>query len=198
VTILKALGVLNPNTGEPTAILDAVKAVDMARLTQEAWETERNKMLKICSQCHSAHYAKEQLEMGDSILQKTDRLMAEAIDTVAALYKKGIIKKPEGYPFNYPFLLSFMHTNGAAWNEKLDSYSYIDQVLLQMYMKHRMRAYQGFFHVNPDYAYWYGWNEMTKDLGEIKELAKSMQASHIVIQHHDAEKQKEAHHAKKK
>ena len=47
-----------------------------------------------------------------------------------------------------------------------------------MYMKHRMRAYQGFFHVNPDYAYWYGWNEMTKDLGEIQELARAMRATH--------------------
>lgn len=178
VTILKALGVLNPETGEPTAILDAVKAVKMAKLDQESWEIERNKMIATCSECHSEKYAREQLEMGDAILQKSDRLMADAIETVAALYKEGIITKPAGYPHNYPFLLTFMHTNGAAWNENLDGLSYIDQVLVQMYMKHRMRAYQAFFHVNPDYAYWYGWNEMTKDLGEIKELAKSMRAEH--------------------
>ncbi len=178
VTILKALGVLNPETGEPTAILDAVKAVDMARLDQVSFDKERNKMIKTCTKCHAENYAKEQLEMGDAILQKADRLMAEAIETVAALYKEGIIKKPEGYPHNYPFLLTMMHTNGANWDQNLDGLSYIDQVLLQMYMKHRMRAYQAFFHVNPDYAYWYGWNEMTKDLGEIKELAKSMRAQH--------------------
>jgi hydroxylamine dehydrogenase len=178
VTILKALGVLDPETGKPTPILDAVKAVRMAKLDQESWQVEREKMLKVCSQCHSKAYAKEQLDMGDSIMMKADRLMAEAITTVAALYKEGLIKKPAGYPANYPFLLSFMHTNGAAWDKDLDKFSYIDQVLLQMYMKHRMRAYQGFFHVNPDYAYWYGWAEMTKDLGEIKELAKVMRATH--------------------
>ncbi len=178
VTILKALGVLDPETGEATPILDAVKAVDMARLDQASWEKERNKMIKTCTECHSEKYARNQLEMGDSILGKADRLMAEAIETVAALYKDGIIKKPEGYPFNYPFLLSFMHTNGAAWNEDLDSLSYIDQVLLRMYMKHRMRAYQAFFHVNPDYAYWYGWNMMTEDLGEIKELSRILRATH--------------------
>jgi len=178
VTILKALGVLHPDTGEPTAILDAVKAVDMARLDQESWQKERDKMIKTCSECHSEKYALEQLGMGDSILQKADRLMAEAIETIAALYKDGIIKKPEGYPYNYPFLLTFMHTNGANWDENLDGLSYIDQVLVEMYMKHRMRTYQGFFHVNPDYAYWYGWNEMTKDLGEIKELARTMRATH--------------------
>ena len=54
----------------------------------------------------------------------------------------------------------------------------IDQVLFRMYMKHRMRTYQAFFHVNPDYAYWYGWAMMTKDFGEIKKLAKTMRATH--------------------
>lgn len=41
-----------------------------------------------------------------------------------------------------------------------------------------LRAYQAFFHVNPDYAYWYGWAMMVKDLGEIKELAATMRATH--------------------
>ena len=178
VTILMALGVLDPETGDPTPILDAVKAVRMAKLDQESWQKERDKMLKVCGNCHSSHYAKEQLDAGDSIMMKADRLMAEAITTVAALYKDGLIEKPANYPANYPFLLTFMHTNGERWDKDLDKLSYIDQVLVEMYMKHRMRTYQGFFHVNPDYAYWYGWNEMTKDLGEIKELAKTMRAVH--------------------
>jgi hypothetical protein len=71
------------------------------------------------------------------------------------------------YAFAYPDFLYFMQTGG----------SHIDQVLLQMYMKHRMRTYQAFFHVNPDYAYWYGWAMMVKDLDEIKELAKTMRAT---------------------
>ncbi|UCD87855.1 MAG: cytochrome C, partial [Desulfobacterales bacterium] len=167
VTILKALGVLNPETGEPTARLEAVKAVDLVRLTEEAWRTEREKMVNRCKQCHSEKYAREQLAMGDSIMQKTDRLLAEAIEIVAGLYKDRIIKKPDNYAFAYPDFLYFMQTGG----------SYIDQVLFQMYMKHRMRTYQAFFHVNPDYAYWYGWGMMTKDLGEIKELAKTMRAT---------------------
>ncbi|WDN87727.1 hypothetical protein BuS5_00695 [Desulfosarcina sp. BuS5] len=47
-----------------------------------------------------------------------------------------------------------------------------------MYMKHRMRTYQGVFHANPDYTYWYGWAMMTKDLTEIKDLAQIMRATH--------------------
>lgn len=171
-TILKALGVLNPKTGKPTERLDAVKAVDMVRLTEEAWKTEREKMINICSNCHSGQYAREQLEMGDAIMQKADMLMAEAIEIVAALYKDGIIKKPDNYAFAYPDFLYFMRTGGGNLNQA----SHIDQVLFQMYMKHRMRTYQGCFHVNPDYAYWYGWAMMTKDLVKIKKMDKTMRA----------------------
>ena len=178
ITILKALGVIDPESGKTTELLDVVLSVDMVRADQASWEKERNKMLKTCTQCHSHNYAKEQLDMGDAILGKADRLMAEAIETVAELYKDGIIEKPASYPFNYPFLLTMMHTNGANWDEEHDKLSHIDQILVRMYMKHRMRAYQAFFHVNPDYAYWYGWNMMMEDLGEVKELAKTMRATH--------------------
>ena len=30
----------------------------------------------------------------------------------------------------------------------------------------------------PDYAHWYGWNMMMEDLGEVKELAGTMRATH--------------------
>lgn len=173
-TILKALGVLNPNTGKPTARLDVVKAADMVRLTEKDWLHERKKMISVCSNCHSEQYAREQLTMGDSIIKKADHLLAEAIEIVAALYKDRIIKKPDNYSFAYPDLLYFMRTGGGD----MDNLSHIDQILFQMYMKHRMRTYQGFFHVNPDYAYWYGWAMMTEDLGGIKEMAMTMRATH--------------------
>jgi hydroxylamine dehydrogenase len=167
ITILKALGVLNPDSGEPTPRLELVKKLDFVRLTEEAWRTEREKMIERCKQCHAEQYARKQLEMGDEIMKKADRLMAQAIETVAALYKDGILKKPEHYTFAYPDFLYFMQTGG----------SYIDQVLFEMYMKHRMRTYQAFFHVNPDYAYWYGWAMMVKDLAKINELAHTLRAT---------------------
>jgi hypothetical protein len=37
-----------------------------------------------------------------------------------------------------------------------------------------MRAFQGVFHQNPDYALWYGWSEMVRDLSEIEEMAAAM------------------------
>ncbi len=183
VTILKALGVLDPETGKPTARLDVVKAADLARLDQESWQKERDKMVKICAQCHSQRYAKTQLDMADEMMKYTDRLLAEAIEIVAALYKDGILKKREGQPFAYPDFLYFMRTDfgklsGDSYKDLPDGMTYIEQILFQMYMKHRMRAYQGLFHMNPDYSYWYGWAMMTEDLGHIKELAEQMRAAH--------------------
>ncbi len=182
VMILKALGVLNPETGKPTARLEAVKAVRLARLTQEEWQKERDRMLDICSRCHSRKYAKTQLDMGDEIMRKADRLMAQAIQIVADLYKDGILKKRPNQPFAFPDFLYFMRTDFSAadptsYKTMANGLTHIEQVLFEMYMKHRMRTYQGFFHMNPDYAYWYGWAMMTKDLGEIKELAEQMRAA---------------------
>jgi hydroxylamine dehydrogenase len=43
-----------------------------------------------------------------------------------------------------------------------------------MFLEHRMRAFQGAFHMNPDYVTWYGMAELNKDLVEIKAEAKRM------------------------
>jgi hypothetical protein len=164
VTILQALGVLDP-AGEPTGRLDVVKAADVARLTQEDWQRERDKMLRTCGECHSANFAKAELEKGDEMIKEIDHLMAEAIRIVVKLYADGTLKKPEAYAYPFPDLLTFH-----------DAPTVIEQTLFEMFLKHRMRAFQGAFHANPDYALWYGWSEMVRDLTEIRDLAATMQA----------------------
>ncbi|MCL4523904.1 MAG: cytochrome C [Acidobacteria bacterium] len=160
--ILQALGVLDPE-GKPTGRLEVVKAADVARLTQEEWQKDRDTMLKTCNQCHSANFAKAELEKGDEMIKQADRLLAEAISTVAALYADGILEKPKNYAYAFPDLLTFH-----------DAPTVIEQKLFVMHLEHRMRAFQGAFHNNPDYALWYGWSEMQRDLTEIKEMAAEM------------------------
>ncbi|MFH0777582.1 MAG: multiheme c-type cytochrome [Candidatus Eisenbacteria bacterium] len=162
VTILKGLGVLDP-AGNPTARLDVVKAADVARLTQEDWQTERNKMLETCGQCHSTNFARAELAKGDDMIRQADRLMAEAIGTVAGLYTEGVIPKPAEYAAAFPDLLAFH-----------DAATPIEQKLFVMFLEHRMRTFQGAFHANPDYSLWYGWSEMRRGLSEIKMMAEDM------------------------
>ena len=164
VTILQALGVLDPN-GKPTARLDVVKAANVARLTQEDWQGERDKMIKTCNQCHSANFARAELAKGDMMIKDADHLMAQAILIVAGLYKEGILPKPKNYAYPFPDLFTFH-----------DAPTVIEQKLFVMFLEHRMRTFEGAFHANPDYAFWYGWSEMQRYLTEIKEKAAEMRA----------------------
>jgi hypothetical protein len=45
-----------------------------------------------------------------------------------------------------------------------------------MFLKHRMRNFQGAFHANPDYTLWYGWSEMVRDLTEIRAMDAEMRS----------------------
>ena len=159
VTILQALGVLDLE-GNPTARFDAVKAADVARLTQEAWQHERDKMLSACSQCHSENFAHSEMAKGDDMIREADHLLAEGIRIVAGLYKDLLLERPTHYAQPFPDLLAFH-----------DAPTKIEQTLFMMFMKHRMRMFQGAYHVNPDYAFWYGWSEMKQDLIEIRDEA---------------------------
>jgi len=161
-TILQALGVLTPE-GKPTPRLEVVKGADLVRLTQEDWQKERDKMLGVCGDCHSENFAKAELAKGDEMIQAADHLMAKAIRIVAGLYEDGTLQKPVSYAYPFPDLLSFH-----------DSPTVIEQDLFQMFLKHRMRAFQGAFHANPDYTLWYGWSELVRDVTKIEELAADM------------------------
>jgi len=163
--ILEALGVLDPS-GKPTARLEAVKAADIARLDQATWQSERDKMLKTCNQCHSINFARQQLQYGDDMIRNADHLMAEGIRTVAALYKDGLLPRPANYTYAFPDLLTFH-----------DAPTKIEQTLFVMFLEHRMRTFQGTFHASPDYALWYGWSEMQRDLTDIKEMAAEIRRS---------------------
>ena len=159
VTILQALGVLDLD-GNPTARLDVVKAADVARLDQASFDRERAKIIDVCGRCHSENFAKAELTKGDQTIRDIDHLLAEAIREIAALYKDGILDKPATYAYAFPDLLAFH-----------DAPTPIEQKLFEMHLEHRMRAFQGLFHANPDYALWYGWSAMVRDLSEIKEMA---------------------------
>lgn len=164
--ILQALGVLDP-AGKPTERLSVVKAADLARLDEASWQKERDRMLATCGNCHSAAYAKDQLAKGDDMIRQADHVMAEGIRVVAALYRDGVLPKPKTYAAAFPDLLTFH-----------DAPTVIEQKLFVMFLEHRMRAFQGSFHASDDYAMWYGWSELQRDLTDIRELAAQMRREH--------------------
>lgn len=163
--ILIGLGVLTPD-GKPTPRLEVVKVGKVARLSAEEWQAERDRMLGVCVNCHARNFAKQNLDNADSIIKESDKLVAEAIDIVEGLYRDGIIERPKDRP-PVPDLLRFYEVKYP-----------IEQKLYTMFLEHRMRSFQGAFHMNPDYQHWYGWAELKRDLAEIKDEANQLRASH--------------------
>lgn len=163
VAILQALGVLDEK-GNPTARLELVKAGKVARLTKEDFQKERDKMIRVCSQCHGASYAKAQLDAADMVVKDVDRIMAEAIRLVQGLYQDGTLKKPADWTFA-PDLLQFYEAKSA-----------VEQDLYVMFLEYRMRTFEGAFHMNPDYMHWYGWAPMKETLQKMKDEAAKLRA----------------------
>ena len=163
VAILQALGVLD-DKGTPTARLELVKAGRVARLTKEEFQKERDRMINTCGQCHGKEYAKGQLEAADMVVKDIDKIMAEAIRLVQGLYQDGILQKPADWAFA-PDLLQFYEAKSA-----------IEQDLYVMFLEYRMRAFEGAFHMNPDYMHWYGWAPMKETLQKMKDEAAKLRA----------------------
>ncbi len=159
VSILKALGVLDKD-GNPTARLDVVKAADMARLTEEAFNTERDAMVTTCKECHSENYVMLNMENADQMIKAADEIFAEAIELIAKLYQDGILKPTTNQAtFPYPDLLTFYEVD-----------SHLEELLYEMFMDFRMKTYQASFHLMPDYTTWYGLAKMKETLVKMKEL----------------------------
>ncbi len=154
-TILQTLGVLD-REGNTTARLGMIDTTDIMRLNQEDFDHERNKMIEACGQCHSENFARSELANGDDMIRQADHLLAEAIREIEGLYNDSLLVKPKRYAFAFPNL------------------SPIELRLYDMHLKHRMCAFQGSFHSSPNYAFWHGFNEMVRDLSEIRSMAKEL------------------------
>jgi hypothetical protein len=165
VSILKGLGVLDAD-GNPTPLLDVVKAGDMARLDAESFAAERSRITNTCKKCHSSPFVKMNMKNADDVLKAADKLFAEAIEIVAGLRRDGIIALSEGEGV-YPQLLAFY-----------DVSTHVEELLYEIFMDYRMKTFQGAFHLNYDYSMWYGYAKIKKALVEIRELDRDMRAMH--------------------
>jgi hypothetical protein len=164
-TIMQALGMLDPK-GKPTDRYALIEELDLARLTQEDWQKERDKMTKTCLECHPAVFVKQLFENGDRLVMEADLLLAEAIRIVTDLYEDNLVAKPWNYPYSFP---DFFEVHDAP--------TPIERKLRLMFMKHRMSAFQGGFHANPDYALWFGLLELQQELGEIRAMDEQLRTN---------------------
>jgi len=146
---------------DPATLAPALAGVDVAYYLVHSMAAGSN--FGAIDRVAAENFARAELAKGDDAIREADRLLAQAIRVVAGLYKDGIIPKPASYAYPFPDLLTFH-----------DAATVVEQRLFEMHLKHRMRAFQGAFHANPDYALWYGWSEMVRDLTDIQEEAAEL------------------------
>ena len=163
--ILVGLGILTPD-GKSTPRQKVLKIGLDPPMSHEQWQTERDRTLSVCTGCHARDFAQQNLEAADALAKDSDRLVAQAIDVVEGLYNDGILDRPNDRP-PVPDLLRFYDVKHP-----------IEEKLYAMILQHRMRSFQGAFHMNPDYQHYYGWAEMNRDLTEIRDEAAQLRASH--------------------
>ncbi len=146
-------------------VADELKAIisgHEGELSSEFWQAERDKMIKVCSQCHTAGYSRDVFKKADAAVKACDELIVKAIVIVEGLYKDGVIKKSAKF---------FPHKDILKFNKFENP---IEERLYKMFADRRMKTYLGSFHINPAYQHGYGWAEIKQDLSAIEAMADSL------------------------
>lgn len=159
--IFKYLGVYDAD-GNPTPGLDAVLSAKMLRSSRAKWSDQREKMIRTCTQCHSRGFAQKHLENTDQLLKEADSQVSQAIETVADLYRRGIIRADKGQP-NYPNL-------GVLYEARTP----IEQDLYRMIIDQRGVLVHGAFHMDPCFVTWEGQAALKQSLLDIRQQAEEL------------------------
>lgn len=165
LTIMQALGLLDA-AGAPTLRLETARDLDLLRMSEQAFEAERERMFETCNTCHSGNFVRAEFERGDDLIREADRLFAAAIRVVAGLYTDGTLPRPAGSTQRMPDLLAMR-----------EAPSPIERRLFEMHLEHRLRAIQGAFHSNPDHSLARGFSRLAGDLADIEAMARNLRGA---------------------
>ena len=121
-------------------------------------------MSAVCGDCHSASFTKAELAKGDdngaSEPTANSRLRsASSRDST----RTGSCRR-----------LREARCRSPTCSASAPRRAPIERKLYDMYLEHRMRAFQGTFHDSPDYALWRGWSGLVRNREEIEAMAAEL------------------------
>jgi hypothetical protein len=129
---------------------------------------EREKMLTVCSGCHTRSFAADNLKDGDEIQHQAKALLEEASSIIKELDKEGLlIPSPAARP-PHPLSGQKLEIGPQMLYEDLSD---IEADYFRMKKFYYIITYKGVFHQNPDYAHWYGNAPLKLSLSEIRSKA---------------------------
>ena len=132
---------------------------------------EREKMVKVCSQCHAAGFALREFTRDDAIQKQSLVIVKEAEKIILDLADRSLLDPmPEARP---PHPLS---GNQLVLDSQLlyEDTSHIERLLFKMKKYDYARTIKGAYHQNPAYTHWYGNAELKMDLIDIKAEASRL------------------------
>lgn len=138
-------------------------------------------MVQVCSKCHAQSFAAERLDIADGLHKNVTSVVNEAKDIVYALNYDGLLEPaPSGgvRPPNPDTVASIV----LAGTQLYRNLSAIERSFFKMYKYDNVKAWHGAYHLNPDYAHWYGWAELNMDLADIADEATKTRRDYALIQ----------------
>lgn len=162
-TVSQGAFISDKNSGD-TYVSDP-NGISERSITQEDFNAGRAKMLSICTRCHSTSFAQDVLERADEIKRQSDARTGEAIKIIKDLEKDGLLNPmPENRPPNPVTGYKLPLTGQQTYSDT----SGIEAEFFEMYKYALIHAWKGAYHMNPDYAHWYGWAQLNLQLEKIK------------------------------
>jgi hypothetical protein len=129
-------------------------------------------MVGVCNRCHVASYASERLEIADGMHENAHQVIDEASDILRALYFDGLLLPPTpsspGRPNTPDAAIGSLVLGGPMLYRDLTA---IERYYFKMYKYDFVKSWHGAYHMNPDYAHWYGWAEMNLTFSDIADEA---------------------------
>lgn len=140
----------------------------------------RAQMVQVCTRCHAQSFATERLDIADGLHRNVTSVVNEAKDIIYALnYDRLLEPAASGWvrPGN-PDTAAEIVLAGTQLYRNLSS---IERTFFKMYKYDNVKAWQGAYHFNPDYAHWYGWAELNMDLTDIASEAGQLRRDYALI-----------------
>lgn len=147
--------------------------IPMKVISRSEFETRRARMVKICRRCHSAKFAKRQLQDADEIKRLADRLVGEAAQIINDLHDEGALKP---MPADRPPHPDLGHTLVLGGAQLYSDTSAIEARFFHMAKFHHSITFKGAYHFSPDHTHWLGYAELQSDLIFIRNEARRLRA----------------------
>ena len=141
------------------------------RLPQAIRTARRAEMLGLCVTCHSAAFAKKELERDDAVQQESLAIVKEAERIVGDLGDHRLLDPMPDQRPPHPLRGEALVLDGQMLYEDT---SHIERLLFKMKKYDFAKTIKGAYHNNPAYTHWYGNAELKMDLVDIKAEANRL------------------------